>query len=264
MLQGESENLFETELIGAYSITGMPKGDKSRIRVDFLYNSNGVVEVGAQLADGTKLSAQKEPVTESIDQIIARLEQEKREAEEAAKRATRVEVMLMIDTSGSMSGSMEQAHDAARDFVSEFNLKQTFISVAGFADRTEFSCQWSNDLSKLHSAINGISVGYAGGGNDETPIKNNYKRFTSSQNPRVIVILTDGYWYDQPTEEKYAEIAKREGIIIYGIGIGSADESFLNKISSGKGKKVELSQLSATFKEVASSIATEIGGNTLR
>ena len=83
-------------------------------------------------------------------------------------------------------------------------------------------------------------------------------------NHRLDVVLTDGYWDDQTTEEHAASSAIKDGILIYGIGIGGADESFLQKISSGKGKKVDLSQLTATFKEVASSIATEISGKTWR
>ena len=79
-----------------------------------------------------------------------------------------------------------------------------------------------------------------------------------------MVVLTDGYWSHQHTEEQNAAKAKQRGIVIYGIGIGDADEDFLSRISSGRGRKVDLSQLMQTFKEVASSIATEVAAGSLK
>lgn len=172
--------------------------------------------------------------------------------------------MLMIDTSGSMSGHpIAEARKAAKGFVHEFDLNRVYISIISFADRSQYKCKWENNERSLSRAIDSVDVNDVGYGNAETPINNNYKKFTRDC-PRVIVVLTDGYWNDQRTEEIAAERAKQEGIVIYGIGIGSADEAFLQRISSGKGKKVDLSQLTETFKEVASSIATEVVGNSLK
>ena len=264
VLQGESRDPYECDIIGAYSITGMPSNNKSKIKVNFLYNQNGVVEVNANLENGQTLSAKKEITNESMGEIIARLEREKKEAEEEAKRKSRVEIMLMIDTSGSMSGNpIIEARRAAKEFVKEFDLSRVYISIISFADKSQYKCKWENKEKLIYSAIDSVNVNDVGYGNAETPIKNNHSYF-SNDCSRVIVVLTDGYWNDQKTEEIAAERAKSDGIIIYGIGIGGADEAFLQKISSGKGKKVDLSQLTATFKEVASSIATEVVGNSLR
>ena len=264
VLQGESRDPYECDIIGAYSITGMPSNVKNKICVNFLYNSNGVVEVNAKLENGQVLSSIKEEVTETMSEIIARLQREKEEAEEAARRNSRVEIMLMIDTSGSMSGTpIKEARHAAKEFVKEFNLNQVYLSIISFADKSQYKCKWENNESAINRAIDSVNVNDVGYGNAETPIKNNYLKFTPSC-PRVIVVLTDGYWDDQKTEEIAADKAKSDGIIIYGIGIGGADEKFLSKISSGKGKKVDLSELTTTFKEVASSIATEVVGNSLK
>lgn len=264
VLQGESRDPYDTDIIGAYSITGMPTDNKSKIKVNFLYNSNGVVEVNACLDNGMTLSATREKVNETMSELIARLERERMEAEELARRNSRVEIMLMIDTSGSMSGNpIAEARKAAKGFVHEFDLNRVYISIISFADRSQYKCKWENNERSLSRAIDSVDVNDVGYGNAETPINNNYKKFTRDC-PRVIVVLTDGYWNDQKTEEIAAERAKQEGIVIYGIGIGSADEAFLQRISSGKGKKVDLSQLTETFKEVASSIATEVVGNSLK
>ena len=265
VLQGESSDPYETDIIGAYSITGMPKDNKHKIKVNFLYNTNGVVEVNACLENGRVLSAVRENTNETMSEIITRLELEKKEAKELARRNSRIEIMLMIDTSGSMAGArVEEARRAAKEFVEEFDLSRVYISIISFAECSQYKCKWENDKRRLYRAIGDVNVGDVGFGTTETPINNNYRNFSTQDCPRVIVVLTDGYWADQTTEEKSAEKAMREGIIIYGIGIGEADENFLQKISSGKGKKVDLSELTTTFKEVASSIATEVIGNTLK
>ena len=200
-----------------------------------------------------------------MSEIITRLELEKKEAKELARRNSRIEIMLMIDTSGSMAGArVEEARRAAKEFVEEFDLSRVYISIISFAECSQYKCKWENDKRRLYRAIGDVNVGDVGFGTTETPINNNYRNFSTQDCPRVIVVLTDGYWAYQTTEEKSAEKAMREGIIIYGIGIGEADENFLQKISSGKGKKVDLSELTTTFKEVASSIATEVIGNTLK
>ena len=287
VLQGESRDPYSCDLLGSYEITGMNGKENESIKVNFLYNSNGIVEANAVTADGRTLQAKKMDSKETIDEIIARLDRERKEAEEA-RRKSRVEVMLMIDTSGSMrwddaefnrycamSSSeqsrfvpserpMKEAKRAAKDFVSQFDLSTTFISVVGFGDNTKFICNWSNNLSQLNSAVDAIQVGTAGWGNKETPIHSNANKFTRKDCSRVIVILTDGVWDDQATEISAATRAKNDKVLIYAIGIADADEAFLNKISSGKGRKVDLSQLTSTFKEVAVSIASETGGSTLK
>ena len=260
VLQGESRDPFECDMIGKYSISGMPRGQKNKITVNFLYNSNGVVEVNAKLDDGTVLQATKNAYNESLYEIIERLKVEREEA----KKIKPIEVMLMIDTSGSMSGDrMTQAKSAAKEFVRQFNLDFTYISVASFSDSTRFHCEKENKLNTILSAVDRVTVCDTGVGNSETPITTNYKSF-SYDRQKVIVILTDGYWSYQSREEESAKDAKSDGIVIYGIGIGDADESFLSNISTGSGKKVDLSQLTATFKDVASSIATEMGGHSLK
>lgn len=260
VLQGESRDPFDCDLIGKYTITGMTKGQKNNVIVNFLYNSNGVVEVNACIKNGAALSATRETVTEDLSEIIARLEKER---EEAKKRARDVEIMLAIDTSGSMSGSrMIKAQVAAKDFVNQFDMAHTKISIISFADRSDFACVRSQNKQELFEAIDTIEDVYVGGATNGQPIRDNYKRF-SKDVVKIMVVLTDGFWEMQSAETSAADAAKRDGVMIYAIGIGEADEKFLNSISSGLGKKVELSELSLAFKEVASSIATEVGGNTL-
>ena len=265
VMQGESRDPYDCEILGKYEITGMPKGNKEKLSVNFLYNSNGVVEVNANMANGTPLVATRRDVTETLDEIIARLRAQAEEAKRQAAAAANIEVIIAIDTSGSMSGdSIKQARASAIEFVKEFDLKHTYVSVMSFADRILYYCEHSNDQQKIIQAVKQVDIGQVGFCNCSVPIKVGSKDFHSKDAARVLVVLTDGVWTHQNSEVKAADAAKQDGILIYGIGIGGADKEFLDKISSTKGKKVDLSRLTVAFKEVASSIATEIGGASLK
>ena len=101
--------------------------------------------------------------------------------------------------------------------------------------------------------------GPCGIANAETPLNSHGHEFSGKDAARIIVVLTDGVWSDPNTEIAAAARLKASGITIYAVGFGGANESFLSQIASEKGaRKIDLSKLSSTFKEIASSIATEV------
>ena len=72
--------------------------------------------------------------------------------------------------------------------------------------------------------------------------------YTSSLSTKSLDTMGDKYY------------ASKDGVIVYAIGFGSADKGFLEQIASeGGARKVDLSKLTDTFKDIASSIATEMG-----
>ena len=259
VLQGESTNPYESDLLYKYVISGMPKGQKNEFDVNFLYNKNGVVEVNAVLANGQSLSAKQCEVTESISEIIARLTKEREEA----KKRSNIEIMFMIDTSGSMSGEpVREAKRAMHEFVNTLNLEGgTKVAIVDFADSGDWACRFTSDKRTITRAIDGISIdGHNGWGNDFTPIDHYGTKFGSRDGARIAVVLTDGVWCNQGTEITASSRVKGDGVIIYAVGFGTADKAFLEKIASPDGaRKVDLSKLTDTFKDIASSIATEMG-----
>jgi molecular chaperone DnaK (HSP70) len=264
VFQGETNNPYDCDMLGSYEISGMSGNAKENIKVNFLYNANGIVEVNAVTASGNTLQATKMNTNETLDEIIARLEKERKEAEEQARRNARIEIMILIDSSGSMGGSpIEEAKRAAKnDFISQFNLANTYITVIEFGDQYRAHCTWSNDKRTVFNAVDDISVGNVGYGTDD-PLQACLPNFSVGTHPRVAVVLTDGEWNNQSRAIAAADRAKKQGVQIYGIGIADADEEFLRKISSGTSKKIDLSQLKTAFKEVAVSIATETSNGSL-
>jgi len=258
VLQGESKSPYDCTLLYKYVISGMPGKQKNSFTVNFLYNSNGIVEVNAMLDNGTSLVAKQCEVTETLSEIIARLQKEREEAKNAVKD---IEVIFMLDTSYSMNGDpMRQAKSAMHDFVSSLNLNHTKVAILDFADRSRWACDFSNDSYKLGRTIDSLDVdGPCGICNAETPLTHHGHEFKNSKAAKIIVVLTDGVWSDQNSEIRAASKLKNSGVTIYAVGFGGANESFLSQIASEKGaRKIDLSKLSSTFKEIASSIATEI------
>ena len=260
VLQGESTNPVENDLLGYYVISGMDTSGDGRIIVNFLYNSNGIVEVSAVDGKGRALQAQKQNCDLSIEEILAKLadDDEKRRREAEANRA--IELTIAIDTSYSMEGKpIQEAKKQAMNFVSTFKqYSRVKISVAEFNDDFRYTLSKSSDFGKVRRAIDALRIA---GCTNAFPIGSTYRDFDSKIKNKFLIILTDGYWSSQEKEIQNSERAKKAGIRIYAIGIGDARQDFLNKISSGDGIKVDLSDLGSAFNEVASSIATEMGSD---
>ena len=254
VLQGESVEPRDCTLLYKYCVSGFSRGKKTKFAIHYTYNQNGIVDVSVEAEDGTKLRVEKSEVNESIDEIINRLIREREER----KLKSRAEIMFMVDTSGSMGGEpIRLAREALRDCLKELDLSRFTISIVNFADRGRFECKNENNPRSIDKAVSSLAVDTCGTCNEETPMNSFGNKFSERDN-RIIVLLTDGVWSDQPTEERASERLKADGVTIYAVGFGGADERFLNKIASEKGaRKIDLSKLSQTFVEIADSIATE-------
>ena len=169
----------------------------------------------------------------------------------------------MIDTSGSMSGEpVKEAKRAMHEFVNTINLEGgARVAIVDFADKGGWACRFTSDKKTISRAIDGINIdGHNGWSNAYTPLNHYGKSFDARDGARIVVVLTDGVWLHQDTEISASRCVKEDGIIIYAVGVGSADREFLEKIASeGGARKVDLSKLTDTFKDIASSIATEMG-----
>lgn len=256
VLQGESEEPRDCTLLYKYRVSGFTKGKKTEFSLYLVYNQNGVVDVRAETKDKTPLYVEKSIVSETIDEVINRLLREK---EERKRKSSRAEIMFMVDTSYSMNGEpIEKARNAIYDFMKELDLSRFTVSIVNFADTGKFECKNESNARNINKAISSLAVETCGISNEETPLSSFGNGFSDKGINRIVVVLTDGAWTHQETEIAAAKRLKADGITIYAIGFGGADEIFLNRIASdGCGQKIDLSKLSESFVEIAGSIATE-------
>jgi uncharacterized protein YegL len=152
-----------------------------------------------------------------------------------------VDVMLVIDRSGSMAGRMiSDAKQAAVEFVNQMDLTVDQVGVASFATtgRGTLDHPLSRDASAVIQAINRLSAG------GETDIKEGLEIAATeiissghhlATNAPVIIILSDGHHNETSSGELLATAGriKQAGIRIISIGLGSyADERQLKAVAS--------------------------------
>jgi uncharacterized protein YegL len=148
-----------------------------------------------------------------------------------------VDVMLVIDRSGSMSGQkIADAKLAAITFVNRMDLTVDQVGVASFSSSATLNHQLGQSAVTVIQAISGLN---AEGGTDiasglevaEDEILKSGHHLAA--NAPVIVLLSDGQSYGDVIA--VANRVKGEGIRIISVGLGSsAQESLLRAIASSE------------------------------
>lgn len=160
-----------------------------------------------------------------------------------------VDIMLVLDRSGSMDPAMPDLKTAAIDFVDIIKEAtnpggtdlggNSRIGLVSFASSANLDVALTQDVSDLNAAINGLSaIGNTNTASAFTLATANYTPVLSPPNKKVLVIMTDGN-PNAPSPDPTgaanaaAAAAKAAGIEIYAIGLGNGiDQTNLNNWSS--------------------------------
>ncbi|WP_158079946.1 VWA domain-containing protein [Archangium sp. Cb G35] len=141
-----------------------------------------------------------------------------------------VDIMLVLDRSGSMAGSMGTLKEAAMDFVDKFDAGDgakdgvfangSRIGMVSFASEATLDRPLTSTANSVKTAINGLVA--SGQTNHEAGISTGQGQLASSPNARVMIIFTDGNTTagDDPLDD--AERARNAGTEIFGIGLGNS------------------------------------------
>ena len=131
------------------------------------------------------------------------------------------DIVLVLDTSGSMSGTpMEETKKAATNFVNTILEEDASIGIVTYEDSSERLSDFSVDKNHLTGIVAGISSG--GGTNIESGLAEAKSMLDSSNaKKKIIVLMSDG----EPNEGKegedliaYADEIKSSDILIYTLG----------------------------------------------
>lgn len=262
VLQGETEDPFDCSLLYKYTITGLTKWRENRFSVSFLYNQNGIVEVTVNDDGGRPLGVKQEKLSETLEELIARLKAEHEEMKNRIKNQ-KIEALLIVDVSGSMDGDpIYEAQRAINQFIGACNPANTSVGIVRFANHSEVVCGMTNRYSNLNRASIKVAVdGVCGYGTDGRELfKSCLKEYTRDEYAiKIALVLTDGDWCNAATAISEADAMKRSGVTLYAVGVGEADYSFLQKIASpGCAQMIDYSQLTKAFGDIAGNIAKEI------
>jgi Mg-chelatase subunit ChlD len=152
--------------------------------------------------------------------------------EEVAETPVLKDVLLLIDTSGSMAGEkITQAKHGAADFSRTASLQGRATALAVFGDRAEVVCDPTIEAVAFQKKIGALAVGMVGG---STNLDAGLKLAAKFANLGAVVVVTDG----QPDSPDAALLSaarlKQNCIEILCIGTDDADGSFLAKLATRK------------------------------
>lgn len=270
LTQGESSDIKNCIVVGKYVLSGIkhqPNGTK--IEICYSYDLNGMVVVeGIQQETGISLHVDKVDLDENLDWLY----------EKPRGKHKPLSIIIAIDLSGSMIGSpVAKARDAAREFVMQLsagnpNLENIEIGLMGFADKAEMVCRNSNNVNELLKTIKKIDAGWTksypnvGGGNDNNPLEDAYRKFNDvfnnkSDKKKILVVLTDGVWSNSQRAIKWSDRYREESMDIIAVGFGGADEKFLRRISTSSENALltDLDHLVESFSNIAQEISRSGG-----
>lgn len=129
-----------------------------------------------------------------------------------------ITMAILIDTSGSMQGKMDEVHDAAGDFVSTLRAEDRAL-IIDFDDKV-FLIQ---DLTSDHEALRGSirSTEPLGATAIFDALHASYRKIGKIEGRKAIVLLSDGDdTASQFSYKRVLEEAKSNSTIIYAIGLG--------------------------------------------
>ena len=255
LTQGESTDVHNILVVSKYVLEGiqhLPSGE-TIIEIEYSYDENGVINVsGFQKETGCQLNVRKEPLPDDMGWLY----------EKPKGVAGPMSVILAVDISGSMAGkAIKQAKAAAHEFMTKIDLKTSEISIVGFESRIHVMCELSQSEHTISQAIDKLDA--KGGTN--SPLNHCYRVLRHTDNKPVIVLLTDGAWFDQNEALITAQTCKNAGIDIIAVGFGSADKKFLGQIATVS-MMTDINSLVDSFSTIATELSTNgsVSGLSLR
>jgi Ca-activated chloride channel homolog len=182
-----------------------------------------------------------------------------------------ITVIVMLDTSGSMTGTLDLLRAAAEQFVIRL-LPADKARVGAFNDRIEISSHFTSDRDDLISDIHDLD--YGNGTKLYDAIGLSLDELKGIEGRRVILVLTDGDDTESRTMKLGTAIdrARAEEVMVYAIGLESnyfngermvktRPDSGLRKIADETGggyfELKRSSELSSTFTRVAEELHSQ-------
>ena len=116
-----------------------------------------------------------------------------------------INVLLLLDSSGSLKDELEEIKHAALRFAQSFT-RDDRISIMSFSDETVLLTPWTNRLGKLRKGLNKMKKGYRTAIYDALG-QSIESHLNEVQGKRVIILLTDGL--DNESVTPYDQILSR-------------------------------------------------------
>lgn len=142
------------------------------------------------------------------------------------------DVLLLIDTSGSMAGDkISQAKSGAIDFSRSATQRGYATGLAVFADRAAMVCDPTVQTAAFEKKIKAVRVGIVGG---STNLSAGLDLACKFRELAAVVVVTDGQPNSCEDALRSAAALKQRGVEILCIGTDDADKAFLDQLATRK------------------------------
>jgi Ca-activated chloride channel family protein len=132
-----------------------------------------------------------------------------------------ITVIVMLDTSGSMTGNMEVLREGAEQFFIRL-LRNDRARVGDFNDKIQMLCPLTGDRDELVSALRDIDFGYPTRLYDA--IAEGLDDLKGIEGRRIVLVFTDGD--DTYSKTRFGTVLDRaqlEEVMVYAIGLQGTD-----------------------------------------
>ncbi len=164
-----------------------------------------------------------------------------------------VTLAILLDTSGSMRETMKDVHEAAAAFVDTLGPEDQALVVT-FDDKVLLIQDVTRDREKLAEAIEsteavGSTVLY-------DALHASYRKLRAIPGRKAIVLLSDGMDEgSQLSRDRVIEEVKSSNVVLYAVGIGSAEKKLLRELAEVTGGRAyfadKVSELAGIYQQIA-------------
>jgi uncharacterized protein YegL len=255
--QGESDQPNQCSYLGKYRFSGIAHDPSGAVilNIKYAYDRNGVVKVSA--VD----QRTGQPLTMTVESLPPDMSWVERPPEEKEQWVPDpVTVYLVIDISGSMSGSpLAEAQRSAVAFREKCDLTHMSIGLVAFGSSARTLLSASQDARQIDRAINGLTI--EGSTNMAAGLREARGHLEELEGRKFIVLLTDGHPDDASAALREAQACRDEEIEVIAVGTGGAATSFLSQVSSTDEHAVfsGSGSLVGTFSSIAEAITEGSG-----
>ena len=249
MLQGEAQRPLDTNPLGRWTFERVPGHRRGHVDVDvsYAYDEHGVVHVSGAVG-GTALDP---PVIHRDDRDLRWTDEEP-----ASHAVPELAVALVIDVSGSMSGSkLGEAKDACCGFVDVLEEAGVgdHVALVAFGSSARLLAPLGTSPAEVRRAARGLGV--EGSTNLASGLSAAWRALGDESGRRVLVVLTDGAPDSRPAAlAERGLIVQQEGEII-ARGVQGADQGFLRDLATGGGELLGAGELVSSFRGIAQQLA---------
>ena len=173
------------------------------------------------------------------------------------KSVTPIDIVLMLDCSGSMRGDdLVQAKNASTDLITKMiDLKVHQMALMSFSDNSHILCELTHDARNLTSELPNITAG--GGTSMISALRDAEKLLENSTGKKIALMVTDGYPDRRRQTLECAKNIRENGLKIIAIGVGDQfDKNYLDEMVGAQNAFTikNMSELTKTFEYVINAL----------